>query len=322
MSSASAAAARRASASCSAPSAATAGWRSARRTLRIRDQGPPEAAVRPAAARPEPVPVFAEMGSVNPVFLGPNTLAASGDAIAAGLSGSVCMGTGQFCTSPGLAVLVESDRFEAQMKTAMDAAPRGYLLNPGIRDALKAGLERLRGHGLLNGNFSYGHRTNSAAAGAHLTLSGHTHGGQIALTGLQTSGGSPITGGSGTWADVPFAFADFTSGMRVAFTTQGSGGGSLDLASVTVIGLVVNRQHPASAGGVIFLTLEDETGHANIIVWQDLTQRFHKEVLHARLLEIQGVLQCQDNVIHVVARKLVDHTPLLGELVTPSRDFR
>ena len=91
---------------------------------------------------------------------------------------------------------------------------------------------------------------------------------------------------------------------------------------MTVIGLVVNRQHPASAGGVIFLTLEDETGHANIIVWQDLTQRFRKEVLHARLLEVQGVLQCQDNVIHVVARKLVDHTPLLGELVTPSRDFR
>ena len=96
-----------------------------------------------AAARSEPIPVFAEMGSVNPVFLGPNTLAESGDAIAAGLSGSVCMGTGQFCTSPGLAVLVESDRFEAQMKAAMDAAPRGYLLNPGIRDALKAGLERL-----------------------------------------------------------------------------------------------------------------------------------------------------------------------------------
>ena len=97
-----------------------------------------------AAARPVPIPVFAEMGSVNPVFLGPHTLAESGEAIAAGLSGSVCMGTGQFCTSPGLAVLVESGTFEAQMKAAMDAAPRGYLLNPGIRDALKAGLERLR----------------------------------------------------------------------------------------------------------------------------------------------------------------------------------
>ena len=97
-----------------------------------------------AAARPRPIPVFAEMGSVNPVFLGPNTLAATRDAIAAGLSGSVCLGTGQFCTSPGLAVFVEDAAFEAAMRAAMDAAPRGYLLNPGIRDALLAGLRRLQ----------------------------------------------------------------------------------------------------------------------------------------------------------------------------------
>ncbi|MEJ2384237.1 MAG: aldehyde dehydrogenase (NADP(+)) [Xanthomonadales bacterium] len=97
-----------------------------------------------AAARQRPIPVFAEMGSVNPVFLGPRTLAATRDAIAAGLSGSVCLGTGQFCTSPGLAVFVANDAFEAAMRTAMDAAPRGYLLNPGIRDALRAGLRRLQ----------------------------------------------------------------------------------------------------------------------------------------------------------------------------------
>mgnify|MGYP001544571765 CR=1 FL=1 len=97
-----------------------------------------------AAARPQPIPVYAEMGSVNPVFLGPNTLAATGDAIAAALSGSVCMGTGQFCTSPGLAIMVENAGFEDQMKAAMDAAPRGHLLNPGIRDALHAGIERLQ----------------------------------------------------------------------------------------------------------------------------------------------------------------------------------
>ena len=76
-----------------------------------------------AAARPRPIPVFAEMGSVNPVFLGPKTLARTGEQIAAGLSGSVCMGTGQFCTSPGLAVLVEDSAFEQHMKRAMDAVP-------------------------------------------------------------------------------------------------------------------------------------------------------------------------------------------------------
>ncbi|NNL05188.1 MAG: aldehyde dehydrogenase (NADP(+)) [Xanthomonadales bacterium] len=96
-----------------------------------------------AAARPRPIPVFAEMGSVNPVFLGPETLARTGEAIATGLSGSVCMGTGQFCTSPGLAIMVADEVFEGHMRRAMDAAPRGYLLNPGIRDALIQGLDRL-----------------------------------------------------------------------------------------------------------------------------------------------------------------------------------
>ena len=97
-----------------------------------------------AAARQQPIPVYAEMGSVNPVFLGPKTLEKTGEAIANGLSGSVCMGTGQFCTSPGLAVMVENEAFEAQMKSAMDTAARGYLLNPGIRDALQEGLHHLQ----------------------------------------------------------------------------------------------------------------------------------------------------------------------------------
>lgn len=97
-----------------------------------------------AAARPQPIPIYAEMGSVNPVFLGPKTLEASGKAIATSLSGSVCMGTGQFCTSPGLAILVEDATFEQQMKDAMDTAPRGYLLSPGIRDALQHGLQELQ----------------------------------------------------------------------------------------------------------------------------------------------------------------------------------
>lgn len=97
-----------------------------------------------AAARPQPIPVYAEMGSVNPVFLGPKTLDATGKAIANGLSGSVCMGTGQFCTSPGLAILVENAAFEQHMKDTMDAAPRGLLLNPGIRDSLRCGLQQLQ----------------------------------------------------------------------------------------------------------------------------------------------------------------------------------
>lgn len=71
--------------------------------------------------------------------------------------------------------------------------------------------------------------------GFTVTLSVDSFGWSVTLIGLQTGGGAAITGGSGTWGDVPFDFSDFTSGMRVAFTTQGDGSGSLDLASVSVL---------------------------------------------------------------------------------------
>src|SRR5207249_7619699 len=61
-----------------------------------------------AAMRPEPIPVYAEMGSSNPVFFLPEALAERGDAIAAGLAASVTLGSGQFCTNPGLAILIAS----------------------------------------------------------------------------------------------------------------------------------------------------------------------------------------------------------------------
>jgi error-prone DNA polymerase len=94
-----------------------------------------------------------------------------------------------------------------------------------------------------------------------------------------------------------------------------------DGAWVHLIALVITRQHPASAAGTIFLTLEDEAGSANIIVWQRLAESFRREVLAARLLGVHGQLQREGEVIHLVARRLVDHTALLGELQTRSRDF-
>lgn len=99
-----------------------------------------------AAARPQPIPVYAEMGSINPLFVGPNTLQAQAESIAAGLSGSVCMGTGQFCTSPGIVVSVANEIFETTLRTSLSAAPRGYLLNPQISASLQAALENLNNH--------------------------------------------------------------------------------------------------------------------------------------------------------------------------------
>jgi len=85
---------------------------------------------------------------------------------------------------------------------------------------------------------------------------------------------------------------------------------------------VITRQHPSTAKGVIFLTLEDETGVINIIVWPKLVERFRKEVLSARLVAIDGELQREGEVVHVVARRLQDHSSMLGGLDAPSRDFR
>jgi alpha-ketoglutaric semialdehyde dehydrogenase len=91
-----------------------------------------------AAARPEPIPFFAEMGSVNPVFVLPGALAERRDAIAEGLSQSVNLGVGQFCTCPGLAVGVASadfDQFAAQLRSRFAQATAGKMLTPAIAAA-------------------------------------------------------------------------------------------------------------------------------------------------------------------------------------------
>jgi len=93
-------------------------------------------------------------------------------------------------------------------------------------------------------------------------------------------------------------------------------------ASVRVAGLVVGRQRPGAAQGVTFVTLEDETGNTNVIVWNALAQRQRRILLHAQVLGVAGTVQKQDGVVHLVARRLFDHSALLGKLVITSRDFQ
>jgi len=91
-------------------------------------------------------------------------------------------------------------------------------------------------------------------------------------------------------------------------------------------GLVTHRQRPETAKGVVFVTLEDETGAVNIIVWPDVAEAQRKPLLGSTLLTVYGVWQREGEgprmVMHLVARKLVDHTALLQGLVSRSRDFR
>ena len=91
---------------------------------------------------------------------------------------------------------------------------------------------------------------------------------------------------------------------------------------ISVAGLVITKQRPGTASGVIFVTLEDETGYINLVVWNKIAERDRPALLNARLLGVHGELQIEGQVIHVVADRLIDHTEMLGNLVTRSRDFR
>ncbi len=90
---------------------------------------------------------------------------------------------------------------------------------------------------------------------------------------------------------------------------------------VRTAGIVIGRQKPDTASGVIFVTIEDETGATNVIVWRDLSDRQRRELLGARLLAVYGKVEREGAVVHVLAGRLADLTPLLGQLPTRSRDF-
>jgi len=91
---------------------------------------------------------------------------------------------------------------------------------------------------------------------------------------------------------------------------------------INVAGLVITKQRPGTASGVTFVTLEDETGQINLIVWKKIAEEYRAALLNARLLGIAGELQIEGKVIHVIARQLFDHTEMLGGLSVHSRDFR
>jgi error-prone DNA polymerase len=86
-------------------------------------------------------------------------------------------------------------------------------------------------------------------------------------------------------------------------------------------GLVTMRQRPETASGTLFVTLEDETGITNVIVWPGLLEKQRKEILNAKLLTVYGVWQREGEVMHLIAKRVVDHSEMLGALTVESRDF-
>ena len=100
-----------------------------------------------AVRRPQPIPVYAEMGSINPVVLLSEKIKNAGEALADGLSQSVCMGVGQFCTNPGLLILLKSDEgFLDLLASRLNTMPLGTFLTKGIKDAYANGTKSLANH--------------------------------------------------------------------------------------------------------------------------------------------------------------------------------
>jgi len=92
-------------------------------------------------------------------------------------------------------------------------------------------------------------------------------------------------------------------------------------ARVRTAGIVIMRQRPATASGVTFITLEDESGQVNVIVWERVGREQRQAMIESRLLEVHGELQHQEGVTHLIAHRLIDRSRMLGELTTRSRDF-
>ena len=110
--------------------------------------------------------------------------------------------------------------------------------------------------------------------------------------------------------------------QRLKVLRAGDLGAVADGSIVRVAGLVTHRQRPETASGVLFVSIEDETGVSNLIVWPRVLEEQRTPVLGAQLMVVEGQLQSEQGVIHVIARKVRDYSAWLGSLEVSSRDFR
>ena len=94
-----------------------------------------------------------------------------------------------------------------------------------------------------------------------------------------------------------------------------------DKARVHIVGLVITRQRPGNAANVTFVTLEDETGFINLVIWEKVAEKQRNVLLNATVLGVSGYIQKQDGVLHVIAHRLYDRSGLLNNSISGSRDF-
>ena len=184
-----------------------------------------------------------------------------------------------------------------------------------------------------------------ADAGALKGLAGHRHRARWQVAGVERTlplfEGNPTTESEivlrppttadDVWSDYastgqslgPHPVSFVRSRLRTKRCKSAREAGNLEHGSpVRYAGLVLLRQQPATASGVTFMTLEDETGTLNAIVWRDVARRYRRVFRESRLLAIDGVIERHDGVQHLVARSMHDYSQMLEQLDARSRDFR
>ncbi|RAN81071.1 error-prone DNA polymerase [Bacillus sp. SRB_336] len=195
----------------------------------------------------------------------------------------------------------------------------------------RAGLDRrqqnlLADAAALRGLAGHRHRARWAVAGVE---------GQLPLFGRDSPAESSIvlplpTQAEDTLADYarlglslgPHPLRQIRARLRAAHCIDGKALRSRPHNShVRVAGLVTSRQQPQTASGIIFVTLEDEHGLVNVVVWRHVAEAQRRALLEARLLAVEGQWEQVDGVSHLIAHRLKDLTPLLGELDARSRNF-
>jgi len=189
-------------------------------------------------------------------------------------------------------------------------------------------------------------REQLADAGALRGLAGHRHRARWAVAGIEPQlplfDGLPAMEETPIYLPLPSVSEDLFNDYATLGTTLGPHPltllrnelkarrcqNSRELATiehgrlVSVAGLVIGRQRPQTASGVIFVTLEDEFGIVNVVVWRDLAERQRRPLIQSQLLRIDGHLESASGVRHVIAGRLSDLTPLLTGLDVRSRDFQ
>ncbi len=189
-------------------------------------------------------------------------------------------------------------------------------------------------------------REQLADAGALRGLAGHRHRARWAVAGIEPQlplfDGLPAMEETPIYLPLPSVSEDLFNDYATLGTTLGPHPltllrnelkarrcqSSRELATiehgrlVSVAGLVIGRQRPQTASGVIFVTLEDEFGIVNVVVWRDLAERQRRPLIQSQLLRIDGHLESASGVRHVIAGRLSDLTPLLTGLDVRSRDFQ